>query len=282
MILGPSGQVGTAFSRLVESPALVPRRLLDLAHLEDGSLGALIDAHRPDVVVNCAAYTAVDRAETEEALATEINGRAVGRLAAACAARDIVFVSYSSDYVFDGAGSRPYVESDPTDPINAYGRSKLVGEQAMAQAGGRGLMIRTSWVVSGTHPNFVATMLRLARGGTPLRVVSDQRGCPTVAADLAAGTIAAVEAGATGLLHLANGGETTWYDLARAAIELAGMDAGLVSACTTDEYPTPARRPRYSVLGSERREGLGVPPLPRWKDSLPAVVSGLLESVLAP
>jgi dTDP-4-dehydrorhamnose reductase len=281
MILGPTGQVGTAFARIVDHPIPVPRRLLDLASLDADAASSLLDEHRPDVVVNCAAYTAVDRAETEEQVATEINGHAVGRLATACAIRDLPFVSYSSDYVFDGTGLRPYVESDSTDPINAYGRSKLVGERAMLQAGGRGLMVRTSWVVSGTHPNFVATMLRLARDGVALRVVSDQRGCPTVAADLAAGTIEAVEAGVTGLLHLTNSGDTTWFDLARSAIGLAGMDPDSVSACATEEYPTPARRPRYSVLGSERRGAIGLSPLPCWDDSLPGVVKGLLESVIS-
>ena len=142
-------------------------------------------------------------------------------------------------------------------------------------------MIRTSWLISGTNPNFVATMLRLAATRDELAVVADQWGCPTVAADLAAGTLRAIEAGATGLLHLTNRGPTTWFELARAAVELAGLDAGKIKACTTADYPTPAARPAYSVLGSERLEELRIEPLPGWRDSLPAVVEGLRQRGLA-
>ena len=156
--------------------------------------------------------------------------------------------------------------TDATSPINAYGRSKLAGERLALQADA--LVIRTSWLVSATHPNFVATMLRLA----PTRsfsVVDDQRGCPTTAADLAAATMAAVDAGATGLLHLTNTGETTWYEFAREALELAGIGVDQIEACASSDYSTPAERPEYSVLGSVRRQSLGIDPLPYWRDSLP-------------
>lgn len=202
-----------------------------------------------------------------------VNGESVGVMARWAEAHDALFVTFSTDYVFDGVGTRPYVESDPTDPVNAYGRSKLAGELATVDAGGRSLIVRTSWVISGTHPNFVATMLRLARE-RELRVVDDQRGCPTVVDDLAAATLRAIEAEATGHLHLTNQGDTTWFELARTAVELAGIH-GRIDPCPTSEYPTPATRPAYSVLGSERVEALGIEPLAHWRESLPGVVARL-------
>ncbi len=200
-----------------------------------------------------------------------LNATAVGELAAAAARRTIPFVTFSTDYVFDGSAGEPYLESSPTAPINAYGRSKLAGERLALAAHPGTLIIRTSWVISGTHPNFVATMLRLARE-RELRVVDDQVGNPTVAADLATATLDALDRGVTGILHLTNTGSTTWYELARAAVEMAGGDVDRIGPCTTDEYPTAARRPRYSVLGSERRETLGIGALPHWRDSLGEVV----------
>lgn len=273
VVLGAAGQVGTALTALRPDAIGVRRGRLDLASAGPADFETLLDEEQPSVVVNAAAYTAVDRAESEEAVATRVNGEAVGMLASACAGRRIAFVTYSTDYVFDGNGSRPYREDDPIDPVNAYGRSKSVGEEAVAEHGG--LVIRTSWVISGTHPNFVATMLRLTGEGRQLKVVDDQRGRPTVAADLAAATLGAVELGITGVLHLANHGETTWFELARAAVALAGRSPEMIQPCATSEYPTPARRPSYSTLDTTRAESLGVPPMPHWRDSLPAVVAGL-------
>jgi dTDP-4-dehydrorhamnose reductase len=228
----------------------------------------------PSAIINCAGYTAVDRAEDEEPLADQINGDAVGLLAAYAAGRKLPFVTFSTDYVFAGSGIAPYVESDHTDPINAYGRSKRRGE-TLALAYSAALVIRTSWVISGTHPNFIATMLRLAETRDSFQVVDDQWGCPTITDDLATATVQALDKGATGLLHLANQGPTTWFRLARQAVELAGLDASKVTACTTADYPLPAPRPAYSVLGSERREAFGIDPLPPWEESLPAVVTEL-------
>jgi dTDP-4-dehydrorhamnose reductase len=276
VVLGASGQVGTAFTTVIPDATFLTRADLDLATTTPEQVARLFTDLRPSLVVNCAAYTAVDRAEEEPELATRVNGEAVGWLAAGAAEAGARFVTYSTDYVFAGTGTRPYLESDPVDPVNAYGRSKLAGERAALDAGGEALVVRTSWVISATHPNFVATMLRRAAAGQPSRVVDDQRGCPTVAADLARATLDAVEAGASGLLHLTNQGETTWYRLASAAVEQAGLDPGLVTPCPTSDYPTPARRPAYSVLGSERRSGFGLAPIPEWHLSLPAVVSGLV------
>jgi dTDP-4-dehydrorhamnose reductase len=275
-VLGAGGQLGTAFRSVYPGARFVDRSGLDLA--DTGAIADRLAGLSPTAIVNCAAYTAVDRAEDEEELAHRVNGQAVGSLARFAADAGIPLVTYSTDYVFPGDATVPYVESDRTDPVNAYGRSKLAGEEAALAIHSGALVIRTSWVVSGTHPNFVATMLRLARRGEPWRVVDDQVGCPTVADDLAAGTAEAVDTGITGILHMTNAGATTWFELARAAIELAGHDPGLVEPCATADYPTPARRPAYSVLGSERAGPAGLSALPRWRDSLRNVVSALERS----
>jgi dTDP-4-dehydrorhamnose reductase len=272
LVTGGTGQLGTAFRRLMPDATYPGRDVLDLA--DPDHLAAAVAAVAPSAIINCAAYTAVDAAEDEEGRARIINGEAVGVLARYAADHRIPFVTFSTDYVFAGTASRPYVESDPTDPINAYGRTKLAGEELALEYEGS-LVIRTSWVISPTHPNFVATMLRIAPE-RPLSIVDDQRGCPTVTTDLAAATLQAVDRGARGLLHLTNQGQTTWFGLARRAVELAGMDPGRLSPCTTADYPLPAPRPAYSVLGSERRAALGIEPLPHWEESLPAVVAGLL------
>lgn len=224
----------------------------------------------PEAVINCAAYTNVDLAEREEDLATLVNGRAVSVLSAWCAENSVPLLTFSTDYVFDGTARTPYLESSATRPLNAYGRSKYAGEIAAVQHGA--LVVRTSWVLSGTHPNFVATMLRVGRE-QPLSVVDDQLGCPTIAADLAATALQALETGVTGILHLTNEGETTWFGLAREVLKLAGIATDHLEPCATSDYPTPAGRPEYSVLGSERRLALGITELPDWRSSLPGVVS---------
>ncbi|MGB8361858.1 MAG: dTDP-4-dehydrorhamnose reductase [Acidimicrobiia bacterium] len=245
------------------------RQVLDIG--QTAAIPATLDQVDPEAVINCAAYTKVDQAEDEEELATTVNGTAVGILAEWCARRGRPLLTFSTDYVFDGQSDTPYLESSPTDPVNAYGRSKLVGEQTAVGSGA--LVVRTSWVISGSHQNFVATMLRLAGEGKNLRVVDDQFGCPTIARDLAVTSHQALRTGAQGLLHVTNQGPTTWFQLARAAVDLAGLDPALVTPCPTDAYPTKARRPAYSVLASERAAGLGVELPPHWETSLPDVVS---------
>ncbi len=277
VVTGAGGQLGTAFRRSIPDAVFLTRADLDLSH--PARLPEILDEIGPEIVINCAAYTAVDRAEEEADLARMVNGDAVGEMAHWADDNQARLVTYSTDYVFPGIGTRPYVESDPTAPVNAYGRSKLAGEEAARTHPGV-LVIRTSWVVSATHPNFVSTMIRNARDKV-LRVVNDQKGCPTIAHDLAAATLTAIDVGATGLLHLTNQGETTWFEFAREAVGLAGLDPGRIVPIGTEEYPTPALRPAYSVLGSERREPLGIDPLPPWRESLPAVVEGLVGAGLA-
>lgn len=272
LVTGGAGQLGTAFRKVIPEARFVDQADFDLA--EGAALVAALAEAAPEAIVNCAAYTAVDRAEAEEEAATAVNGIAVGIMAAYAAARRIPFLTFSTDYVFPGDGPAPYLESSPTDPINAYGRSKAAGERAALGICPEALVVRTSWLVSGTHPNFVATMLRRAAEGE-VSVVDDQVGCPTMADDLAPAAWGALQAGVSGLLHLTNAGETTWFRFARAAAALAGLDPGRIVPCTTADYPTPARRPAYSVLGSERRGPLGLAELPPWESSLPAVVEGL-------
>lgn len=272
LLLGSSGQVGTALKELLPDSLAPSHREVDLATVTYDEARHLIEDAQPEVLINCAAYTAVDAAEEDVEAANRANGAAVGILAEVTGRAGIPFVSYSTDYVFDGKAETPYVESSPTRPINAYGVSKELGERLALAANPQTLIIRTSWVISGTHPNFVATMLRVAAEGTSLRVVDDQKGCPTISNDLAQATLEALEHSVSGLLHLTNQGVTTWYQLARAAIRLAGLDRDLIEPCATEDYPTPARRPAYSVLGSERIEELGLSWLPPWESSLPSVV----------
>jgi len=272
LVTGGAGQLGTAFRRVLPEARFIDVEDLDFTRPD--LLGAALGDLRPEAIVNCAAYTAVDRGESEEALATLVNGTAVGVMAEHAARHRIALVTFSTDYVFPGDAAEPYLESSPTDPVNAYGRSKLAGEQAALAACPEALVVRTSWLVSGTHPNFLSTMLGLA-AERAVRVVDDQWGCPTMVDDLAPAAWAALQAGVSGLLHLTNSGITTWFEFARAAVALAGLDLGSITPCATADYPTPARRPIYSVLGSERRRPLGLPDLPHWEESLPAVVEGL-------
>jgi dTDP-4-dehydrorhamnose reductase len=277
LLLGRTGQVGTALAKQLDQVTAPSSAEFNLMDSTRDRIERLLDEAQPSVVINCAAYTAVDKAESHTEVANQINGAAVGLLAEVSAVAGVPFVSFSTDYVFDGRSTLPYVESSTPNPINVYGQSKLIGERLAIAANPRTLIIRTSWVISGTHGNFVATMLRLAQERSPTRVVNDQHGSPTFADDLAVASIEAIETGATGLLHLTNQGATTWFDLARAALTEAMLDPDLVSPCTSADYPTPAARPAYTVLESERRTDLGINPLPHWEDSLPAVVKQLVE-----
>ena len=272
IITGAGGQLATAMQELIPEAVALTQTDLDFVDIP-GVEAALLELD-PSLVLNCAAYTAVDRAEEEEELATVVNGEAVGAMARVSAELGARFVTFSTDYVFDGQADEPYMESDPTDPINAYGRSKLVGERLALAAHPGAVVIRTSWLVSATHDNFVSTMLKLVAGGRELSVVNDQVGSPTIAADLARAALAIGRGTASGIMHVTNTGATTWFDLARESLSLAGLNTSAVSACTTADYPTPAPRPAFSVLGSERRTLMGFDELPTWQESLVGVVEG--------
>ncbi|MEN8238717.1 MAG: dTDP-4-dehydrorhamnose reductase [Actinomycetota bacterium] len=275
LLTGSTGQVGTAFRSVIPGAMFLAREDLDLT--DPRSISSVIVERKPSAVINCAAYTNVDKAEEEEDLATIVNGESVGELATICSELGIPFLTFSTDYVFDGTSGSGYIESDIPDPVNAYGRSKLEGERRALAADASTLVIRTSWVVSGTHDNFVSTMLHLAAQGTALRVVNDQRGRPTIAADLALRAWDALRSGATGVLHLANQGEATWFDLAEQAIATAGIEGNTIEPCTTSEFPRPAPRPANSVLDSERLDVLELDPLPPWEESLVPLVGSQMQ-----
>jgi dTDP-4-dehydrorhamnose reductase len=277
LLTGRNGQVGWELERTL--PALgevvaTDRSTLDLA-LPDSIRHAVREA-KPDLIVNAAAYTAVDKAESEPELAMRINGEAPGVLAEEAKRLGALLVHYSTDYVFDGEKASPYVETDPLNPLSAYGRSKQAGEQAVRAAGGDHLTLRTSWVYAGRGRNFLLTMLRLAREGKPLRVVADQHGAPTSSRMLAAATTQAIpkllaDRSLGGLYHMTAAGSTTWHGFAVAAFRQAGLSAN-PAAIRTDEYPTPARRPRNSLLDNSKlaaRLGLR---LPDWEQGLREVL----------
>ncbi|MEV4543438.1 dTDP-4-dehydrorhamnose reductase [Micromonospora echinaurantiaca] len=227
-----------------------------------------------DLVVNTAAWTDVDGAEEQEAAATAVNGDAVGHLAAACAATGARLVHVSTDYVFPGDGTTPYAEDAPTAPVNAYGRSKLAGERAVARfLPETGYVVRTAWLYGAHGPNFVATMLRLAEQREHLDVVDDQHGQPTWSYALAAQLVALGDAALAGrapagVYHGTCSGQTTWYGLARAVFALRGLDPDRIRPTTSDRFRRPAPRPAYSVLGHGRWAAAGLPPLPDWHTTL--------------
>ncbi len=249
------------------------RERLDLAAGADP--GALIAAERPAAVINAAAYTAVDKAESDADAAFRLNRDAPAAMARACARLDIPFVHFSTDYVFDGLKAEPYLETDATGPTGVYGRSKLEGEQAVMAAGGRAAILRTAWVFSAFGANFVKTMLRLAGGREEIGVVADQLGRPTWARDAAAGALRAAEVlldgGEGGLFHLSGADDATWADFAEGIFAESGRRGGpqaRVRRITTADYPTPARRPANSRLDCGRIEAaMGLKMRP-WREAL--------------
>jgi dTDP-4-dehydrorhamnose reductase len=245
----------------------------DLDVTDGGAVRSAFEAERPDAVVNCAAYTNVDGAEADEAAATLLNGAAVGYVAGVAAAVGASVVQPSTDYVFDGLKTSPYVESDPTAPRSAYGRSKLAGEHAVAGANDRHFVVRTSWLFGVAGKNFVDTMLGLGRDRDELKVVHDQVGCPTYTGHLAAALVRlATRSDAYGIHHVAGGGgECSWFEFATEIFRQAEIDVRTVP-CTTEEFPRPAPRPAYSVLGSERPDAIR---LPDWREGLASYLAEL-------
>ena len=286
LVVGRSGQLAKS---LGEAAAHFPDLKLAFAGRPDtnvetpGSAAAAIAGMRPDLVVNSAAYTAVDQAEDDRERAFRVNAAAAGEMAEAAKAIGATLIHLSTDYVFDGASTNPYSEDAPASPINIYGQSKLAGEQAVREAGGNHLIIRTSWLYSPFGGNFVKTMMTLADERDEVGVVDDQRGCPTSALDLAEALlrIALRVHGRSGLYHLAGTGETSWCGFARQIMEernRLGLKAATVRPLASSEWPTKARRPRNSVLDSaalERDFGFR---LPDWHDSLRATVERLARS----
>ena len=292
LLLGGNGQVGRELRR-----SLAPLGELVTATRDGGnadsvadfnapeSLAALITRIAPDVVVNAAAYTAVDKAETDEEAAFRINAEAPAVIARACAASGALLVHYSTDYVFDGSASRPYREDDTTSPLGIYGASKLAGEDAIRASGARYAILRTAWVYAAHGKNFLLTMLRLAGEREELRVVADQVGAPTPASWIADATAAVISHGVdqSGTWHLTAGGETSWHGFAEAIIDEAHA-LGLIErkprvvAIPTSDYPTPAQRPAYSVLDTTRlRRDFSIVP-PEWREGLQRTLDELATS----
>ncbi len=282
LVTGGKGQLGRALGARTSATTRVVALDVDQLDVRDAAqIERGLTAVAPAVVVNCAAYTAVDRAEAEPELAHAINRDAAAALARACFARGIALVHVSTDYVFDGTATRPYREDDAMSPVGVYGASKAAGEQAVRASGG--VVVRTSWLFGDGGPSFVHTMLRLARERPVLRVVSDQHGCPTYAGDLADALLAVAGRAAnretlSATYHYCNAGPTTWHHFAteivaelRRLVETPIM-CERIDAITTAEYPTAARRPAYSVLDTTRIAVLGVTP-PDWRAGMRRVVA---------
>ncbi|MFO1307821.1 MAG: dTDP-4-dehydrorhamnose reductase [Burkholderiales bacterium] len=284
LVTGAAGQLGHelvhALAPLGEVLGL-DRTQLDLA--DASAIAATVRRAKPALIVNAGAYTAVDLAEKEVELARAVNGLAPGVLADEAKRIGAVLVHYSTDYVFDGAASAPYDEDAPVRPLSSYGRSKLEGERAVAASGARALVFRTSWVYGRRGKNFLVTMQRLARERPEIRVVDDQTGVPNWCRDLARGTTRIAARGLpwlaerSGLYHMSATGATTWYGFARAI--LADLPSVRVVPITTADYPTPARRPAYGVLGTAKFERTFGFALPAWRESLAECLASGAEPV---
>ncbi len=271
LVTGAAGQLAHAIAQVWHGHDLV---LPEEARLDLGdpmAVRRVVEEVRPQVLVNCGAFTQVDRCESEQETARRINGDAVGWLAEACDRQGAMLIQISTDYVFDGTGTRPYREEDPTNPQSVYGLTKLEGER-QANNCRRHLIARTSWLYDAWGSNFLNTMIRAAGQGRHLRVVDDQRGAPTTCRALARQLRAAAEQGWQGLVHTTCQGETSWHGFAQAIFAGKGIAADL-SPCTTADYPTPARRPAYSVLDGGRRQNLGTDLMPPWEEALAEVIA---------
>ncbi|GAA4180972.1 dTDP-4-dehydrorhamnose reductase [Streptosporangium oxazolinicum] len=272
MITGASGMLGTELAarlRVGGQPVLAFRRHeLDLR--DTAAVHHLVEACRPDVVVNCAAWNAVDEAETREDEALAVNGTGVRALAEACGRVGARMIQPSSDYVFDGTALDPYPEDARPRPINAYGRTKLAGERAVLETlPCGGYVVRTAWVYAATGHNFIRTMTRLEGEGAAPGVVGDQFGQPTWAGDLAARIVDLAGSGAPpGVYHATNSGQTSWYGLAREIFTLLGADPVRVTEISSKDFPRPAPRPAYSVLGHDGWRRAGLPPMRHWREAL--------------
>lgn len=276
LLLGKDGQVGYELARVLPQEIVaLDRKQCNLASIDE--VTACVRAARPGLIVNAAAYTAVDRAEQEAALAFAVNAAAPAALATEARRLGAFLVHYSTDAVFDGQKRTPYVESDTLNPLQVYGRSKLAGEEAIRGSGCSHLILRSSWVYAGRGKNFVLTMLEKARAGARLRVVADQRGAPTWARDIAQLTAALLRLRERpqGTFHAAAAGATTWWEFSKEIFRLAGLSAE-VESVSTAEYANPTPRPAYSVLDSSLlARTTGVPAIGDWRERLSACLSTL-------
>ncbi len=278
LITGARGLLGTHTARIF---AALPNTIIsapghsDLDITDETALTAFLQDFAPNLVINCAAYTKVDACEKEEARATRVNGHAAGVLAAASAAHNARLIHISTDYVFDGSSSQPYREQDPPaapDALCAYGRSKLLGETLVQANHPSPLIVRTAWVYGEDGPCFPRTVLRLAAERPELRVVNDQTGSPTYAKDLAGAIMNLADAGATGIVHATNADRCTWYEFACEILRLTGTNTP-IKPITTEAFPLPARRPKFSVLDNRRYQEITGNRLRSWREAIAEFVS---------
>jgi len=278
LVTGAQGQLGRELlTRLAPGPVTAFTHA-ELDVVDAAAVAAAVRAARPDVVLNASAYNKVDAAESDPSVAFAVNAIGVLHLARAAADAGALFVHVSTDYVFDGTQSRPYVETDAPRPINVYGLSKRAGEMMIETVGAPSLVVRTSGVFGpgGSRSkggSFVDRILERARGGAPLRVVGDQLFSPTYAPDLAAAVVALIDGGARGLVHVTNEGACSWHELAVAGLELGGVRAE-VERITTADLGAAARRPAYSVLSTARYQSLGGPTLRPWREAVAEMLRG--------
>ena len=280
LITGANGQLGNEMRVLSEANKEYTYFFTDVAELDICNEQAVMDfvkANDINVIVNCAAYTAVDKAEENVELCTKLNADAVGYLAKAAEANGAEFVQISTDYVFDGTAHIPYQETEPTCPNSVYGSTKLAGEQNALTLCSRSMVIRTAWLYSTFGNNFVKTMIRLGKERESLGVIFDQVGTPTYARDLARAIFAAIRQGVVpGVYHFSNEGVCSWYDFTKAIHRIAGITDCKVNPLHTEEYPTPAKRPHYSVLDKTKIKNTYQIEIPYWEDSLKECISQMI------
>ena len=279
LVFGETGQLGLELARRAGDVTLEIHGRNSADFSDPAVCAARVAASGADAVINAVAYTAVDKVEEEEALATTINGETPGAIARACAEAGVPFVHVSTDYVFDGAGEAPFAPDHPTAPLGAYGRSKLAGEEAVREAGGVHAILRTSWVVSSHGKNFVKTMLRLGAERDRLTIVADQVGGPTCAADIADAclTIAAAlraDSSKSGTYHFSGGPDVSWADFAREIFAQAGITCEVADIPSSD-YPTPAQRPLNSRMDNSATEAAFGIARPDWREGLRALLADL-------
>jgi dTDP-4-dehydrorhamnose reductase len=282
LVTGSNGQLGKELQQLADD---YPQYRFVFASRDDlklevfGLVENFFIATKPQYCINCAAYTAVDKAESEEDLAMLVNGEAVGNLAEICKKYQTKFIHISTDYVFDGESETPYKEDDTTGPINTYGRSKLLGEQLCMKENAEAIIIRTAWVYSSFGNNFVKTMMRLMNERNEINVVADQVGSPTYAADLAKAMLNIISSGKweAGIYHYSNEGRISWHEFALTIKEITGSKA-IVHPIETAQYPTPAKRPHYSLLNKAKIKSIYSVKVPEWKESLQTCIAKLQEA----
>lgn len=285
VITGGLGQLGRALATRLGAGGTAEVAALGHGALDVTDRAAVaerIAAERPAVVIHAAAMTDVDGCERDPAAAFRVNTLGTRHAADAAEAAGARFVFVSTDFVFDGEKPSPYHETDATRPLSVYGESKLAGEQHALAAARRALVVRTAWLYGPGGRNFVDAIVQAARDGKPLRVVADQAGSPTWAPDLADGIARALDAGLSGIVHMANAGHATRYELARRALDLAGLADEPVEPVTTAEMPRPARRPPHAVLGSRILPAAGIAPLRAWEDALAAHIAAVAPSAAEP